>query len=58
MALRLIIQRRLPLAQGWPVCFGMPGRFGSEWVAVLRRNTQSGDHALQIVITMNASALI
>ena len=39
MALMVIIQRRLPLTQGWPVCFGMPGRFGSEWVAVLRRNT-------------------
>ncbi len=40
MALRLIIQRRLALTQGWPVCFGMPGRIGSEWVADLRRNTQ------------------
>ena len=51
MALRLTIQRRLPLVQGWPVCFGMPGRFGSEWVAVLCRNT----HVLEL-LTMPVSS--
>src|SRR4030043_1237101 len=30
----------LTLVRGWPVCFGMTGRIGSEWVADLRRNTQ------------------
>lgn len=35
MALRLIIQRRLPLAQGWPVWNGMGGRFASEYAGGL-----------------------
>ena len=47
----LIIQRRRHapplggvagmLRNGWPDCSGMGGRNGSEWVAGMRRNTQS-----------------